>query len=103
MTSASIYGVVDYKHRLHTKEFNELYKKEQVKSDEQTQDKKTTKTPLGSVSNDAEKNIKDETAPVKTEKSTPVKKAKREFSIKEFSRAPLRDRDIKEPTSSEEK
>lgn len=93
MTSASIYGVVDYNNKIHTKEFKELYKKEETKSVVQPVKEETELPVLGTVTKDPVKTEAEVTVADDAQKPKPViKKKKREFSIREFSRAPLREK-----------
>ena len=93
MTGASVYGVVDYNKKLHTREFKEMYKEEPAKDSEVTTETVvTTDVPAANTVTIPLKSetVKKEVTRKISKKAADKKKKKREFKLKEFSRAPLK-------------
>ena len=94
MIGASIYGFVDYQQTSHKKEFNNMYKTEEV-----TEPAKVITEKKAIVTDKTETVVKEEkvvTAPAKKETKKATKKKKRKLDSKLFSRGALDERYIKE-------
>jgi hypothetical protein len=99
MTGASVYGVVDYNNKINTTEFKELYKEEHSTEHQVVTHEKTApfefETPVKSEVEKMEVSKTDVVRKASKPKPVVKKKKKREFSIKEFSRAPLDEKYLK--------
>jgi len=89
MIGASIYGFIDYSKTSHRKEFKTMYDEPVIKEPTPVEEKKLT--PVVAPETTTRKELP---APIKENIKKPFKKIKKKRSInlKDFSRAPLKDR-----------